>query len=109
VIRKGITLTETEEFLSYKRTYQNQFPLISQKISQLEEYFAGQNVRVANVDGKKLILLLGKNRLTPEECVSCLVNMHEVADYLKMIRLKYLGKEGRIAAAAYVQKIWRGY
>jgi hypothetical protein len=35
--------------------------------------------------------------------------MHEVANYLKLIKIKYLGKDGREAAAAYIQKIWRGY
>jgi hypothetical protein len=61
------------------------------------------------VDGKKLLLLINKKLLTPEDCVKCLVNMHEVANYLKMINIKFLGKDGRVAAAAYIQKIWRGH
>jgi len=34
---------------------------------------------MANVDGKKLLELINKSKLTKEDCVYCLVNMDDVA------------------------------
>jgi len=53
VIRKGALLL-TEEFESYKRTYMQQWTQLEKLIQLAENYFKSQNVRLANLDGRKL-------------------------------------------------------
>ncbi|MFO0131422.1 MAG: hypothetical protein ACK52J_02480, partial [bacterium] len=63
-------------------------------MNQLEKYFTLKDISIANVDGKKLLLLINKKTLTEEDCVSCLVNFEQVAIKLKIPKLMYKGENG---------------
>lgn len=79
IIRKGKTISETEEFKSYKRTYGSIWNKIEETIKKLEEFCEKSDIKTANVDGKKLIGLIKKRNLTTEDYVSCFENMEQVA------------------------------
>lgn len=57
VIRKGVTMSDTEEFLSYKRTYEYMWQLINPVIKQLEQYARDAQIPLCHVDGKKILSL----------------------------------------------------
>jgi len=57
---------------------------------------------MANVDGKKLLELINKSKLTKEDCVYCLVNMEDVASQLNILSLKYKGDNRHSLAAIFI-------
>ena len=80
IIRKGKALVDTEEFKSYKRTYGIYWNKIEEKVKVMEHFLEKENVRIANVDGKKLLTFMNKDKMTREDIVSCLENMEDVAN-----------------------------
>lgn len=68
---------------------------LEDKIKQLEAFFEKENVKIAHIVGKKLLSLIKKNKLTPEDMVGCLENMEDVASQLNILSLKYKGPSKR--------------
>ena len=58
IIRKGKTLEETPEFISYQRTFNNLWPKIYNIIKSLEKLLTEYDVKLANIDGLLLLLLI---------------------------------------------------
>lgn len=62
IIRKGKTLDQTPEFISFKRTYINQWAGISFMIHQLEKFLMEYGVPNAIINGKELAYLANQSR-----------------------------------------------
>ena len=57
IIRKGKSLDQTPEFISFKRTYINKWGAISYIIHLLEKMLLNYNVDLAYVEGKEIVKL----------------------------------------------------
>jgi hypothetical protein len=53
--------------------------------------------------------VMHKQVLSKEDLISCLVNMEEVAGFLKLAKLMFKGENGRVLAATYIAKRWKGF
>lgn len=106
IIRKGVTLDTTPEFISFQRTYAQLWGKIIPAIKALEAMLSTFAVPKAIADGKKLVDLIGK-KVREEELLDCLVNKEEVREYIKIPRIQYQGEHGRAKAAVKIQSTWR--
>lgn len=86
IIRKGKTLDTTPEFISFKRTYINQWAGISFIIHLLEKLLIEYDVPNAIINGKALSKLASSNTQKPTiiQLFDCFSNTEEVGDYIKI-------------------------
>ena len=106
IIRKGMTLDTTPEFISFQRTYVQMWNRILPGIRALEAMLSAFQVPKAIADGKKLVDLIGR-RVKEEDLLDCLVNKEEVRIFIKIPRIQYQGEFGREKAAIKIQSTWR--
>ena len=108
IIRKGLTLDTTPEFVSFQRTYNLLWAKILPGIRSLEAMLTAFQVPKALADGKRLVELIGK-RYREEELLDCLVNKEEVRPFIKIPRIQFQGEAGKVKAAIKIQSAWRMY
>ena len=108
IIRKGVTLDTTPEFISFQRTYSPLWFKILPGIRALEQMLTAFQVPKAIADGKRLVDLIGK-KYREEELLDCLVNKEEVRQYIKIPRIQYQGEPGKLKAVIKIQSTWRMY
>mmetsp|Transcript_7307 Transcript_7307/g.6491 ORF Transcript_7307/g.6491 Transcript_7307/m.6491 type:complete len:142 (+) Transcript_7307:969-1394(+) len=103
IIRKGKCLDQTQEFVSFKRTYIAQWGSISYIIHLLEKMLGAANVEIAYVDGKELVKLSEEsselNKPTNENLFDCIVNKDEVGKNIKIPTRMFRGPKGPEYAA----------
>jgi hypothetical protein len=111
IIRKGKCLDETDEFLSFKRTYISKWGSISYIIHLFEKMLSSNKVPLAIVNGKKLVELANDELRKPqnEDLYDCLVNQDDVSKYIKIPTRMFVGPGGPTMAVICVQKYWRGF
>lgn len=110
IIRKGITLRNTPEFVSYKRSYKTQWGAIEGVVKLLEELLEAYGVPLAYVDGKRVAQLAVVDLGVPtrEELLSCLANRQDVEPQMQsVIQTFRQGIAGHHKAATKLQSIWR--
>lgn len=110
IIRKGQTLRNTPEFVSYQRSFQQKWGAIQTVITMLEELLAAYGVPLAYIDGKKLAQLatVDLGLPTKDELLSCIANRAEVEPLmLSQIQQFHQGTSGHNAAATRIQSIVR--
>ncbi|CAG9318397.1 unnamed protein product [Blepharisma stoltei] len=106
IIRKGVTLDTTPEFISYQRTYVKIWEKIAPIIRTIESFLANFQVPKAILDGKKIVDLIGR-RIIEEDIMDCFVNKEEVRIYIKIPRIQFQGESGKEKAAVVIQSMWR--
>lgn len=112
IIRKGQTLRNTPEFVSYKRSYQVQWGSIDTVIRHLEDMLSSFGIPLVYIDGKKVAQLAILDQGTPskEELMSCIANRQEVEPLMASVVQQFRqGSRGHHTAATKVQSIWRMY
>ena len=105
MIRRGNTLTSTPEFVSFKRTNQENWGAVSAIIRELELLFAHYAVYLAYIDGKQVANLAADeiSALTLDKLLSCIVNLDQVAPLIHVPGQRYKGLQGEVAAAEKIQ------
>jgi hypothetical protein len=106
IIRKGITLDTTPEFVSFQRTYSSLWTRVLPGIKALEAMLALFQVPKALADGKRLVELIGR-KYREEELLDCLVNKEEVKPFILIPRIQFSGENGKIKAVIKIQSTWR--
>jgi IQ domain-containing protein H len=106
IIRKGVTLDSTPEFISFARTYQQMWARILPGIRALETMLSLFQVPKAVADGKRLVDLVGR-KAKEEDLLDCLVNKEEVRPFILIPRIQYQGEGGQNKAAIKIQSTWR--
>lgn len=111
VIRKGKVLDTTPEFLSFKRTYINQWAGISFMIHLLEKLLSDYEVPHAIVNGKALAKLAQQSTHKPNvvQLYDCLSNSDEIGEFIKIPARMFKGQNGTELASISIQKNWRRY
>lgn len=110
IIRKGKTLEEAEEFISYKRNFAKDWASISYLIHLLEKMLTEDGVPHAVIDGKKLGELSEKTRKpSREQLFDCFANPDDVGEYIKIPTRMFKGSQGVDKATMSIQKNWRRY
>jgi hypothetical protein len=112
IIRKGVTLDDTPEFESYRRTNLPMWRTLIAMLLQLEAICVQYAVPLATVDGKRLAALCEKTReghVPPvEQLLACIHNIQEVAAVLRIPGRRFQGPHGGTAAATTIQAHLRG-
>ncbi|ETV97891.1 hypothetical protein, variant [Aphanomyces invadans] len=111
IIRKGKTLADTPEFISFQRTTEDLWGSVSKSIQELEAMLTNYSVPLAYVDGQKLMKIAamdGTARGTME-LLSCILNMDEVSSLMRRPGQRFKGKSGPDLAAVLLQSVWRMY
>lgn len=110
VIRKGVSLRNTPEFLSFQRSFSSRWGAILQVIGHLENFLASYGVPLAFVDGKKVALLASVDLGLPskEELLNCIANRTEVEPLtVSVVQQFHQGTRGHHAAATLIQSVYR--
>jgi hypothetical protein len=110
IIRKGQTLRNTPEFVSYQRKYQTQWGAISRIIKLLEDLLSAYGVPIAYIDGKKVGVLANVDLGDPtkEELLNCIANRSEVEPLMvSLIQQFRQGDRGHNVAATKIQALFR--
>lgn len=96
IIRKGKTLEEAEEFISYKRNFSKDWASISYMIHLLEKLLTEDGVPHAVIDGKKLAELseTGTRKPSKEQLFDCFANPDDVGEYIKVPTRMFKGSQG---------------
>lgn len=113
IIRKGQTLRNTPEFVSYQRSFAVQWGAISLVISHLERLLTAFGIQLAYIDGKKVAALASVDLGVPtkEELLNCVANRAEVEPQMVSLTQQFKqGSQGHHAAATKIQsmiKMWK--
>ena len=111
IIRKGVLLADTPEFVSFRRTFLNKWGSISFILHLIEKLLLDAGVDIAYVEGKKVAALatneMDLKKPTKEELYECIVNKEDVSKKVKIPSMMFKGHEGPIIAATVIQKNWR--
>ncbi|KAF0696818.1 Aste57867_12480 [Aphanomyces stellatus] len=109
IIRKGKTLSDTPEFISFQRTTEDLWGSVAMAIEALEGMLTSYSVPLAYVDGQKLMKLAAMDSTTRgiADLLSCILNMDEVSSLMRRPGQRYKGSDGTRAAAVLIQSIWR--
>lgn len=110
IIRKGQTLRNTPEFVSYKRSYGAQWGAIETIIRQLEDLLSRYGVSLVYIDGKRVaqLAVLDQGTLSREELMSCIANRDEVEPHMASVVTEYQqGARGHHIAATKIQSVWK--
>eukprot|EP01031_Cornospumella_fuschlensis_P024300 gene24300-29379_t len=80
LIYDGHALRDTPEFQSFQRSYQHQWGAISSIIMQLEEFLSKHDIKLAIVNGPRLVEMSKLNlpTLKRAELLSCLANSAQI-------------------------------
>ena len=111
IIRKGATLRNTPEFVSYRRSYAQCWGAVEQLLASLEALLKSYGVPLAYIDGKRLATLAAIDLGSPsrEELISCIANINEVGHYMvsTVQTFQQKGLSGQAAAAVRIQAAYR--
>ena len=110
IIRRGLALRTTPEFVSYQRSYTAQWGAINEVIGHLEKLLSEFGVPLAYIDGKKLAKLAAVDLGTPsrEQLLSCLANRGDVEPLLiSQAQVFKQGPRGHDVAATKIQALAR--
>ena len=111
IVRKGVLLDTTPEFISFRRTYLNKWGSISFVLHLIEKLLLDAGVDIAYVEGKKDANLctneIDVKKPSKEELYECIVNKEDVGKKVKIPSMMFKGHEGPIIAATVIQKNWR--
>ena len=106
MIRKGVLLVDTPEFVSFRRTFLNKWGSISFILHLIEKLLLDNEVELAIVEGKKVANLatneMDLKKPTKEELYECIVNKEDVSSKIKIPSMMFKGHEGPIIAATVV-------
>uniref|UniRef100_A0A7S4HAW2 IQCH-like ATP-grasp domain-containing protein n=1 Tax=Guillardia theta TaxID=55529 RepID=A0A7S4HAW2_GUITH len=111
IIRRGLTLSSTPEFESYKRKHTVMWGAIQDIISRLERFLGNYNVPLAYVDGNKVALLAQLDYKEPsnDDLLDCLVNLEQVLELVKLPGGRYRGSDKERSASLVLQSVYRGH
>ncbi|GMH38300.1 hypothetical protein BSKO_06184 [Bryopsis sp. KO-2023] len=114
MIRHGVTVDSTPEFLSFHRTYTRIWPYVADLLLQLEGVCCQYAVPIALIDGKTIAeaanaTLVAGEPCPMEELLACISNIQEVALILKQPGRRFKGIHGKQEAALMIQAHYRGY
>ncbi|CUI15395.1 IQ calmodulin-binding protein, putative [Bodo saltans] len=112
IIRRGRTLRNTPEFVSFKRSYSAQWGSIETVIEQLEDLLTAYGVNMVYIDGKRVMhfAVLDQGILSKEELMSCIANRQEVEPQMASVVVQYQqGLRGHHVAATKLQSVWKMY
>lgn len=112
IIRRGRTLRNTPEFVSFKRSYVTQWGSIETVVEQLEDLLTAYGVPTAYIDGKQVVhyAVLDQGVLSKEELMSCIANRQEVEPLMASVVVQYQqGLRGHHVAATKLQSVWKMY
>ena len=102
IIRKYVTIEDTPEFQSYKRTYYFEWDNILNIIYQLEKFCERCQFKLITIDGKKAYkLAIEKETPNDIELAECIYNK-EIFDETDIPLLKYLGPNREEKAAIFI-------
>ena len=111
IVRKGVLLDNTPEFVSFRRTFLNKWGSISFILHLIEKLLLDNEVEMAYIEGKKVAALatmeLDLKKPSKEELYDCIVNKEDVSHKIKIPSMMFKGHEGPIDAATVIQKNWR--
>ncbi|RHZ27625.1 hypothetical protein DYB37_007746 [Aphanomyces astaci] len=109
IIRKGKTLSDTPEFISFQRTTEDLWGSVSTSIQELEAMLTSYSVPLAYVDGQKLMKIAAMDATTrgTTELLSCILNMDEVSSLMRRPGQRYKGSQGPDLAVVLIQSVWR--
>ncbi|OQR95004.1 hypothetical protein ACHHYP_00632 [Achlya hypogyna] len=109
IIRKGETLTETPEFISFKRITEDLWGSVAAAIRGLETMLVNYSVPLAYIDGQKLLKIAAMEGSTRSqaELLSCILNVDEVTMLMRRPGQRFKGGDGRGAAAVLIQSVFR--
>ncbi|CAK4674046.1 unnamed protein product [Aphanomyces euteiches] len=111
IIRKGKTLSDTPEFISFQRTTEDLWGSVATAIEALEATLTSYSVPLAYVDGQKLMKIAAMDATTrgPADLLSCILNLDEVSSLMRRPGQRYRGSDGKRLAAVVIQSVWRMY
>ena len=111
IIRRGKTLIETPEFISYKRKYFGVWPSIEKVIIELEKLLGQYDIKIAYIDGKKIAALAEITDIKPtiQQLVGCVMNQEELKKFVNIPQKKQplFGPNAEDMAATRIQAYWR--
>ncbi|KAH9084803.1 hypothetical protein Ae201684P_002042 [Aphanomyces euteiches] len=111
IIRKGKTLSDTPEFISFQRTTEDLWGSVATAIEALEATLTSYSVPLAYVDGQKLMKIAAMDATTrgPADLLSCILNLDEVSSLMRRPGQRYRGSDGKRLAAVVIQSVWLMY
>ncbi|KDO28304.1 hypothetical protein SPRG_06354 [Saprolegnia parasitica CBS 223.65] len=109
IIRKGQTLSETPEFISFKRITEDLWGSVSMAIRELETLLVHYSVPLAYIDGQKLLKIAAMDAVSrsKSELLTCVLNVDEVTTFMARPGQRFKGGDGRHAAAIVIQSVYR--
>ncbi|OQS02628.1 hypothetical protein THRCLA_05014 [Thraustotheca clavata] len=109
IIRKGKTLTDTPEFISFKRITEDLWGSVSTAITELETMLQNYSITLAYIDGQRLleIAAMEGSARTQTELLSCILNCDEVTTLMRQPGQRFRGNDGQNMAATLIQSIFR--
>lgn len=107
MIWNGKALRNTPEFLSYKRTYENQWTYISTTIAAIEKLMSENGIKLAIISGIKLaeLSMLNLPYLSTADLLSCCANGDQIKPQLSSLSGE--GKDSVVLAAIKIQSLAR--
>lgn len=113
IIRKGLTLRTTPEFVSFQRTYTRSWGSITTIISKLEHLLTTFAIPLAYINGQNLVNLAMDDvdivTVTRHDLFECILNGEEVQALIREPGRQYRGPESRTIAATVIQSVARMY
>eukprot|EP00759_Apiculatamorpha_spiralis_P044356 PhF_6_TR41334/c0_g1_i1/m.62690 len=112
IIRKGSTLANTPEFVSYRRSFQHCWGPIMDLVKQLEKLLTEYDIPLAYIDGKRLATLARTDMglASVQDLLGLISNRDEVQSIIEQPARRYQqGKTGHQLAAVKIQSIARMY
>ena len=109
IVRNGHVVTDTPDFISWKKTHAADWGAIVGTLSHIEQWLRDYSIPIAFINGERLHALAVDelHRPTLEDLESCVANSKEVRPLLRTRGRRYLAVDGNSAAATVLQAKFR--